>query len=108
KAGVPLINGLESAAGASGNIIYKDAIMQIREDVMTGQQLNFAMASSGLFPPMVTQMVSIGEESGNLEEMLSKSASLYEEEVDNAVDSLTSMTEPLIMVVLGVLVGGLI
>lgn len=108
KAGVPLINGLESAAGASGNIIYKDAIMQIREDVMTGQQLNFAMASSGLFPPMVTQMVAIGEESGNLEEMLSKSASLYEEEVDNAVDALTSMTEPLIMVVLGVLVGGLI
>lgn len=108
KAGVPLIDGLESAAGASGNVVYKNAIMQIRDDVITGQQLNFAMASSGLFPPMVTQMVAIGEESGNLEEMLSKSASLYEEEVDNAVDAMTSMMEPLIMTVLGVLIGGLI
>lgn len=108
KAGVPLVYGLESAAGASGNIVFKEAIMKIREDVMTGQQLNFAMASSGLFPPMITQMVSIGEESGDLEEMLSKSAALYEEEVDNAVDALTSMTEPLIMSILGVLVGGLI
>jgi type IV pilus assembly protein PilC len=108
KAGVPLIYGLESAAGASGNIIYKEAILKIREDVMTGQQLNFAMASTGLFPPMITQMVAIGEESGNLEEMLAKSATLYEEEVDNAVDALTSMTEPLIMSVLGILVGGLI
>lgn len=75
---------------------------------MTGQQLHFAMAASGLFPPMITQMVAIGEESGNLEEMLAKSASLYEEEVDDAVDAMTSMTEPLIMSVLGVLVGGLI
>jgi type IV pilus assembly protein PilC len=108
KAGVPLIYGLESAAGASGNIIFKDAILKIREDVMTGQQLNFSMAATGLFPPMITQMVSIGEESGNLEEMLSKAAALYEEEVDNAVDALTSMTEPLIMTILGVLVGGLI
>lgn len=108
KAGVPLIYGLESAAGASGNIVYKEAILKIREDVMTGQQLNFAMASTGLFPPMITQMVAIGEETGTLEAMLAKSASLYEEEVDNAVDALTSMTEPLIMSVLGILVGGLI
>lgn len=108
KAGVPLIYGLESAAGASGNIVFKDSILKIREDVMTGQQLNFAMSSTGLFPPMITQMVAIGEESGNLEEMLAKAASLYEEEVDNAVDALTSMTEPLIMTILGVLVGGLI
>lgn len=108
KAGVPLTNGLDSAAGASGNVVYSDAILKIKDDVMTGQQLNFAMAASGLFPPMITQMVAIGEESGNLEEMLAKSASLYEEEVDDAVDAMTSMTEPLIMSVLGVLVGGLI
>lgn len=108
KAGVPLVNGLDSAAGASGNIIFKEAIMGIKDDVMTGQQLHFAMAATGLFPPMITQMVAIGEESGNLEEMLAKSASLYEDEVDAAVDAMTSMTEPLIMSILGVLVGGLI
>jgi len=108
KAGVPLVNGLDSAAGASGNIVFKEAILNIKDDVMTGQQLNFAMSASGLFPPMITQMVAIGEESGNLEEMLAKSASLYEDEVDAAVDALTSMTEPLIMSILGVLVGGLI
>lgn len=108
RAGVPLVDGLDSAAGAAGNILYSEAILKIKDDVMTGQQLNFAMASSGLFPPMITQMVAIGEESGNLEEMLAKSASLYEEEVDDAVDALTSMTEPLIMSILGILVGGLI
>ena len=107
-AGVPLVDALSSVAGATGNIVYVNAVNKIRDDVSAGQQLNFSMRSTGVFPNMVVQMVSIGEESGALDEMLDKSASYYEEEVENAVDSLTSLMEPFIMAVLGVLVGGLL
>ncbi|MFK0570411.1 type II secretion system F family protein [Endozoicomonas sp.] len=107
-AGVPLVDALDSVAGAAGNVVYADATKKIKEDVSTGQQLQFAMKSSGIFPSMVVQMVSIGEESGALDEMLEKVATFYEDEVDNMVDGLTSLMEPIIMSVLGVLVGGLI
>ena len=107
-AGVPLIEALESTAGATNNVVYEQAVMKIREDVATGQQLNFAMRVSNKFPSMAVQMVAIGEESGALDAMLDKVATHFENEVDNAVDGLTSMMEPLIMAVLGVLVGGLV
>ncbi len=107
-AGVPLIEALEACASAAGNVVYKDAIFRIRDDVSTGQQLQFAMRSTGVFPNMALQMVAIGEESGALDAMLDKVATYFEDEVDNAVDGLTSMMEPLIMSVLGVLIGGLI
>ena len=107
-AGVPLVDALDSVAGAAGNVTYVNATNQIKEDVSSGQQLQFAMRTSGIFPSMAVQMVAIGEESGALDEMLSKIASHYEEEVDNMVDGLTSLMEPLIMAVLGVVVGGLI
>ncbi|MDC5095919.1 type II secretion system F family protein [Acinetobacter baumannii] len=107
-AGVPLIDALESTAGATNNVIYEKAVMKIREDVATGQQLQFAMRISNRFPSMAIQMVAIGEESGALDSMLDKVATYYENEVDNAVDGLTSMMEPLIMAILGVLVGGLV
>ena len=107
-AGVPLIDALKSTAGATNNVIYEDAVMKIREDVATGQQLQFSMRTSNLFPTMAVQMVAIGEESGALDAMLDKVATHYENEVDNAVDGLTSMMEPLIMAILGVLVGGLV
>lgn len=107
-AGVPLIDALVSCAGAAGNVVYRDAILRIRDDVATGQQLGFAMRQTGIFPSMALQMVSIGEESGALDAMLEKVATYFEAEVDNAVDGLTSMMEPLIMAVLGVLIGGLI
>lgn len=107
-AGVPLIDALVSCAGAAGNVVYRDAILRIRDDVATGQQLGFAMRQTGIFPSMALQMVSIGEESGALDAMLEKVATYFENEVDNAVDGLTSMMEPLIMAVLGVLIGGLI
>lgn len=107
-AGVPLIDALVSCAGAAGNVVYRDAILKIRDDVATGQQLGFAMRQTGIFPSMALQMVSIGEESGALDAMLDKVATYFEAEVDNAVDGLTAMMEPLIMAVLGVLVGGLI
>ncbi len=107
-AGVPLVEALESVAGACGNIVFSDAVMKIREDVSTGQQLQFSMTQTGVFPHMVVQMVAIGEESGSIDAMLDKVADFYEEEVDNLVDNLSSLMEPLIMVVLGVLVGGLI
>ena len=107
-AGVPLVEALESVAGATGNIIYSNAVMQMRDNVSTGQQLQLAMRQTGLFPNMVTQMVAIGEEAGSLDEMLSKVADFYEAEVDNAVDALSSLLEPLIMVILGVIVGGLV
>lgn len=107
-AGVPLIDALKSTAGATNNVIYEEAVMKIREDVATGQQLQFAMRASNLFPSMAVQMVAIGEESGALDSMLDKVATHFENEVDNAVDGLTSMMEPLIMAVLGVLVGGLV
>ncbi len=107
-AGVPLVDALSSVAGATGNSVYTDAVNKVRDDVSTGQQLNFSMRSTGVFPNMVTQMVAIGEESGALDDMLDKSATYYEEQVDNAVDNLTALMEPMIMAVLGVLVGGLI
>ncbi len=107
-AGVPLVEALESVAGATGNIVYTDAILRIREDVATGQSLELAIRQQNLFPHMVLQMVSIGEESGSLDGMLAKVADFYEAEVDNSVDSLSSLMEPLIMVVIGTLVGGLI
>ena len=107
SAGVPLVDALDSVSGAAGNIIYAKAIKQIRDDVTTGASLYGSIQTTGLFPMMLLQMVSIGEESGALDEMLEKVATFYEEAVDNAVDSLSSLMEPIIMSVLGVLVGGL-
>lgn len=107
SAGVPLIDALTSVAGASGNKIYEEVILKIREEVSTGIQLNVALKNSNMFPSLLVQMTAIGEESGALDEMLDKVAVFYEEAVDNLVDSLTSLLEPIIMSVLGVLVGGL-
>ncbi|GAB4392762.1 MAG: type II secretion system F family protein [Gammaproteobacteria bacterium] len=107
-AGMPLIDALKAVSGATGNQLYTQASLRIRDDVTTGQQLQFAMRTTNLFPNMVNQMVAIGEESGALEEMLAKVADFYEEEVDNAVDSLSSLLEPLIMAILGIIVGGLV
>jgi len=107
-AGVPLVDALDSVAGATGNIVYRNAVIKIRDDVSSGTQLQFSMKSTGVFPSMAVQMVSIGEESGALDTMLDKVASHFEEEVDNLVDNLASLMEPMIMSVLGVLVGGLI
>ncbi|MBL3600739.1 MAG: type II secretion system F family protein [gamma proteobacterium endosymbiont of Lamellibrachia anaximandri] len=107
-AGVPLVEALESVAGATGNVVYSDAVLRMREDVATGQSLQLAMRQRNLFPNMVIQMVAIGEESGSLDDMLSKVADFFEEQVDNAVDALSSLLEPLIMVILGTLVGGLV
>lgn len=107
-AGVPLIGALDSAAGASGNAVFRDAILFIKKEVSGGIQMNVAMRATNVFPDMVTQMVSIGEESGAVDEMLSKIATIYEAEVDDMVDGLTSLLEPLIMSVLGVVIGGLI
>jgi type IV pilus assembly protein PilC len=107
-AGVPLVEALDSVAGATGNVVFADAVRTIREEVATGQSLQLSMRQRGLFPHMVTQMTAIGEESGALDDMLAKVADFYEEEVDNAVDALSSLLEPLIMVVIGALVGGLV
>jgi type IV pilus assembly protein PilC len=107
-AGVPLVDALDSAAGASGNAVYRYAILDIKVEVSSGNQMNWAMRNSKIFPDMVIQMVAIGEESGSLDGMLAKVAAIYEQEVDDAVDGLSSLLEPLIMAVLGVLVGGLI
>ncbi|WP_287481593.1 type II secretion system F family protein [Shewanella sp.] len=107
-AGVPLIDGLESAAGASGNAVYRKAILKIRQEVMAGMQMNVAMQTTGLFPDMLVQMVMIGEESGSLDNMLNKVSTIYEMQVDDAVDGLSSLIEPIMMVVIGTVVGGLI
>ncbi|QKZ06789.1 type II secretion system F family protein [Pseudomonas eucalypticola] len=107
-AGVPLVEALDSVSGATGNVVFKNAVGKIKQDVSTGMQLNFSMRSTGVFPTMAVQMTAIGEESGALDEMLAKVASYYEDEVDNLVDSLTSLMEPLIMAFLGVIVGGLV
>jgi type IV pilus assembly protein PilC len=107
-AGVPLVEALGSVAGACGNIVYEGAVLKMRDEVATGQRLQRAMENTDLFPNMVNQMVAVGEESGSLDAMASKVADFYEEEVDNAVDSMSSLLEPLIMAVLGVLVGGLV
>jgi type IV pilus assembly protein PilC len=107
-AGVPLVEALQSVAGATGSVIYGNAVLKMREGVATGQSMQLAMKQQDLFPHMVVQMVAIGEESGSLDAMLAKVADFYEEEVDNLVDALSSLIEPLIMVVLGVLIGGLV
>jgi type IV pilus assembly protein PilC len=107
-AGVPLVDALDSVSGAVGNVVFRNAVMTIKDEVSTGQQMNVAMRETGVWPNMVVQMVAIGEESGALDGMLEKSADFFEQEVDDAVDGLTSMMEPLIMSFLGVVIGGLI
>lgn len=107
-AGVPLVEALESVSGATGNIVYQDAVLEMRDEVATGQRLQRAMENTELFPNMVIQMIAVGEESGSLDEMSGKVADFYEADVDNAVDSMSSLLEPLIMAILGVLVGGLV
>jgi type IV pilus assembly protein PilC len=107
-AGVPLVEALASVAGACGNIVYEGAVLRMRDEVATGQRLQRAMENTDLFPNMVNQMIAVGEESGSLDAMSAKVADFYEEEVDNAVDSMSSLLEPLIMAILGVLVGGLV
>lgn len=107
-AGVPLVEALESVAGACGNIVYSEAVLKMRDEVSTGQRLQFAMQQANLWPNMVIQMVAIGEESGAMDAMLLKVADFFDEEVDNLVDNLSSLMEPIIMVILGILVGGLI
>jgi type IV pilus assembly protein PilC len=108
SAGVPLVEAMESVAGATGNIVYEQAVMRMRDEVATGQRLQRAMENTGLFPNMVVQMIAVGEESGSLDAMAAKVADFYELEVDSAVDGLSSLLEPLIMAILGVLVGGLV
>jgi type IV pilus assembly protein PilC len=107
-AGVPLVEALESVAGATGNIVFENAVMRMRDEVATGQRLQRAMENTGLFPNMVIQMIAVGEEAGALDAMSGKVATFYEAEVDNAVDAMSSLLEPLIMAILGVLVGGLV
>jgi type IV pilus assembly protein PilC len=108
SAGVPLVEALQSVAGATGNIVYEKAVLSMKDEVSTGQRLQRAMENTGIFPNMVIQMIAVGEESGSLDEMSSKVADFYEADVDNAVDSMSSLLEPLIMAILGVLVGGLV
>ena len=107
-AGVPLVDALDSVSGATGNVVFRTAVNKVKQDVSTGMQLNFSMRSTGVFPSLALQMTAIGEESGALDEMLDKVATYYETEVDNMVDGLTALMEPMIMAVLGVLVGGLV
>jgi type IV pilus assembly protein PilC len=107
-AGVPLVEALDSVAGATGNVVFRNAVNKVKQDVSTGMQLNFSMRSTGVFPMLAIQMTAIGEESGALDNMLDKVATYYEDEVDNLVDSLTSLMEPMIMAFLGVVVGGLV
>jgi type IV pilus assembly protein PilC len=107
-AGMPLVEAMETVAHAAGNSVYTKAIMGMKDEVATGQQINITMKETGLFPNMVVQMLAIGEETGNVDSMLAKVADFYEEEVDNMVDGLSSLLEPLIMAVLGVLIGGLV
>jgi type IV pilus assembly protein PilC len=107
-AGVPLVEAMDSVAGAAGNVVYATAIRRMRDEIATGQQLQVSMRDTGLFPNMVVQMVAIGEESGSIDAMLAKVADFYEQEVDDAVDAMSSLMEPLIMAVLGVLIGGLV
>ena len=107
-AGVPLVEALDSVAGATGNIVYEVGVLEMRDEVATGQRLQQAMENTDLFPNMVNQMIAVGEESGSLDEMSAKVADFFEEDVDNAVDNLSSLLEPLIMGILGVLVGGLV
>ncbi len=107
-AGVPLVEALESVAGATGNIVYEQGVLEMRDEVATGQRLQQSMENTDLFPNMVIQMIAVGEESGSLDEMSGKVADFYEEDVDNAVDNLSALLEPMIMAILGILVGGLV
>ena len=108
KAGVPLVEALEITGGATGSIVYNEAVKRIATDVAVGYQLNMAMKQVNVFPHMVTQMTAIGEESGALDTMLFKVADFYEQEVNNAVDALASLLEPFIMVIIGTLVGSMV
>ncbi|MDO6460343.1 type II secretion system F family protein [Granulosicoccaceae sp. 1_MG-2023] len=108
RAGVPIVEAMEKVAGTSGNEIFKEAILKMRDDAATGQRLTVSLQQSGLFSNMVVQMVSIGEEAGSIDDMLGKVAEFYEEEVDNSVDALTSLMEPMIMAFLGIVIGGLV
>jgi type IV pilus assembly protein PilC len=108
KAGVPLVEALDSVANATGSVVYNDAVKRIREDVAVGHQLQLAMRQTGIFPNMVVQMVAIGEEAGALDKMLFKIAEFYETEVNNAVDALSSLLEPMIMIVIGLIVGSMV
>jgi type IV pilus assembly protein PilC len=107
-AGVPLVEALDSVGGASGNAVYRLATVQIQKDVSTGSALTTAMTTTGVFPTMVLQMAAIGEESGALDHMLAKCAEFYEDEVDEMVKGLSSLMEPFIIVILGVLIGGIV
>jgi type IV pilus assembly protein PilC len=107
-AGVPLVEAMGSVAGATGNIVYEEAVLRMKDEVATGGRLQRAMENTGLFPNMVNQMIAVGEESGALDTMSAKVADFYEAEVDNAVDAMSSLMEPMIMAVLGVLVGGMV
>jgi len=107
-AGVPLVEALDSVAGATGNIVYEEGVKAMRDEVATGQRLQQSMENTDLFPNMVIQMIAVGEESGSLDEMSAKVADFYEADVDNAVDNLSSLLEPMIMAILGVMVGGLV
>jgi type IV pilus assembly protein PilC len=107
-AGVPLVEAMQSVAGATGNIVYEEATLRMKDEVATGQRLQRAMENTGIFPNMVVQMIAVGEESGSLDTMSAKVAEFYEAEVDNAVDSMSSLMEPAIMTILGVLVGGMV
>ncbi len=107
-AGVPLVEAMESVAGATGNIVYEEGVLTMRDEVATGQRLQQAMENTGLFPNMVIQMIAVGEESGSLDDMSAKVADFFEADVDDAVDNLSSLLEPMIMAILGVLVGGLV
>jgi type IV pilus assembly protein PilC len=107
-AGVPLVEAMQSVAGATGNIVYEEATLRMKDEVATGQRLQRAMENTGIFPNMVVQMIAVGEESGSLDTMSAKVAEFYEAEVDNAVDSMSSLMEPMIMAILGVLVGGMV
>jgi type IV pilus assembly protein PilC len=107
-AGVPLVEAMGSVAGATGNIVYEEAVYRMKDEVATGQRLQRAMENTGLFPNMVIQMIAVGEESGALDTMSAKVAEFYEQEVDNAVDGMSSLLEPLIMAILGILVGGMV
>jgi type IV pilus assembly protein PilC len=107
-AGTPLVEAMSSVSGAVGNIVFSNGVDQIQQEVSTGTQLNKAMANTGLFPNMVIQMTAIGEEAGSLDSMLGKVADFYEAEVDNLIDGLTSLLEPIIMAFLGVVIGGLV
>jgi type IV pilus assembly protein PilC len=108
KAGVPLVEALETVAGATGNTVYEKAVFRVRDDVAVGYPVNMALKQTNLFPHMVIQMTAIGEEAGALDAMLFKVAEYYEQEVNNAVDALASLIEPMIMVVIGILVGGMV